>query len=155
MADYWDGLENWKLFDDLAWKNLEKVVNELFSDKTKVVKTIRDAYRLSFWLMRIQSNASVQKTVLNHLKDVLFCKMKELHDSDDREIDLNHELEITEDKLKKEILKVIGDAYDKLFQLLQRYDLDKDFVLFNLMETLCVQMAEICAAQHKLGFLEL
>jgi hypothetical protein len=119
------------------------------------VKTIPDAYRMSFWLMRIQSNASVQKTVLNHLKDVLFCKMKELHDIDDRKIDLNHELEISEDKLKKEILKVIGDAYDKLFQLLQRYDLDKDFVLFNLMETLCVQMAKIGAAQHKLGFLEL
>ncbi len=73
-ADYWDGLEDWKLFDDLAWKNLEKVVNELFSDKTKVVKTIRHAYRLSFWLMRIQSNASVQKTVLNHSKMYCFAR---------------------------------------------------------------------------------
>jgi len=25
-ANYCDGLEDWKLFDDLAWKNLEKVV---------------------------------------------------------------------------------------------------------------------------------
>jgi hypothetical protein len=110
-TDFWDRLEDWKLFDDLAWKNLEKVVNELFSDKAKVVKTIQDAYRMSFRLMQIQSDASVQKTVLNHLKDVLFCKVKELQDSDDRKIDLDHELEISEDKLKKEILKVIGDAW--------------------------------------------
>ncbi len=91
-ADHWDRLEDWKNFDDLAQKNLETVVYKLLTDKVKTLQIIQDAYRRSFQLMRMQSDLSVQESVLNHLNDVQFCKMRELR-KNDRGIGLDHKLE--------------------------------------------------------------
>jgi hypothetical protein len=51
--------------------------------------------------MQMQSNLSVQESVLNHLNDVLFWKMRELR-KNDCGIGLDHKLETSE----KEFLKI-------------------------------------------------
>ena len=44
---------------------------------------------------------------------------------------------------KKEFLKVIEDAYNKFFVLLQRFNLDENFVLYNLSQKLSRQMDKL------------
>jgi hypothetical protein len=78
----WNGFEDRKLFDDFAWKTLKKLIKKMFTkEKVKVVKIIQNAYRITFWLMQMQSNLSAQESVLNQLRHVLFYEVRNLRDS--------------------------------------------------------------------------
>jgi hypothetical protein len=101
----------------------------------------------------------------------------ELRKSDDCGIGLGHDLEISEEEVKKadskvnydhinvledlrlldkfvsvkeDLVKIIGDAYGESYPLLLRHNLDEDFVLFELRQMLCHQMAEVLGAQCRL-----
>jgi len=40
-AHQWNGLKDWELFDNFAWKTLEKLIEKMFNkDKIKNTKTI-------------------------------------------------------------------------------------------------------------------
>jgi hypothetical protein len=45
------------------------------------VKIIQDTYRITFWLMQMQSNLSAQESVFNQLRHVLFYEVRILRDS--------------------------------------------------------------------------
>jgi hypothetical protein len=173
----WDGFEEWKLWDDMAWNVLEGVIKKMFNvEKAQRMKLVRDAYRSTFHLMKMQSNFS-EESALNAIRKEVYFRAGELRESDDRGIGIDHTEEISEEEVKEadvevnyeridfladwrlldkfvsvkeSLVKVIGDAYDDSYRLLVRHNMDEDFVLFELRQMLCRQMAEVKGAQSQL-----
>jgi hypothetical protein len=111
-ADRWDGFEDWKLFDGLAWKTLEKVVDSMFNeDRAGHLKIVRDVYRLSFRLMKMQSHFPLKETALNSIRSELYFKAEDLCESDDHGLSLDHDLEISEEEVEKADCEV---NYDRI-----------------------------------------
>ena len=89
--------EDWKLFDNLTWSTLEKVIEKMPSSLSSaevrrllllpVARIIRDAYGMTFRLMRMQSDdPSVEESDLNDLRRLVCRKVEELFNasSDDQ-----------------------------------------------------------------------
>jgi hypothetical protein len=91
--------EDWKLFDNLTWSTLEKVIEKMPSSSSSsaevrrrllllpVARIIRDAYGMTFRLMRMQSDdPSVEESDLNDLRRLVCRKVEELFNasSDDQ-----------------------------------------------------------------------
>ena len=82
--------EDWKLFDNLTWSTLEKVIEKMPSSSSSaevrrrllllpVARIIRDAYGMTFRLMRMQSDdPSVEESDLNDLRRLVCRKVEEL-----------------------------------------------------------------------------
>ena len=92
--------EDWKLFDNLTWSTLEKVIEKMPSSSSSaevrrrllllpVARIIRDAYGMTFRLMRMQSDdPSVEESDLNDLRRLVCRKVEELFNasSDDHQM---------------------------------------------------------------------
>jgi len=92
--------EDWKLFDNLTWSTLEKVIEKMPASSSSssaevrrrllllpVARIIRDAYGMTFRLMRMQSDdPSVEESDLNDLRRLVCRKVEELFNasSDDQ-----------------------------------------------------------------------
>ena len=82
--------EDWKLFDNLTWSTLEKVIEKMPSSSSSaevrrrllllpVARIIRDAYGMTFRLMRMQSDdPSVEESDLNNHRRLVCRKVEEL-----------------------------------------------------------------------------
>jgi hypothetical protein len=93
--------EDWKLFDNLTWSTLEKVIEKMPSSSSSsaevrrrlpllpVARIIRDAYGMTFRLMRMQiDDPSVEESDLNDLRRLVCRKVEELFNasSDDHQM---------------------------------------------------------------------
>jgi hypothetical protein len=82
--------EDWKLFDNLTWSTLEKVIEKMPSSSSSsaevrrrllllpVARIIRDAYGMTFRLTRMQFDPSVEESDLNDLRRLVCRKVEEL-----------------------------------------------------------------------------
>jgi len=101
-ADPWEGLGVWKLCDDLAWKTLKKVVDSIFhGDTAGYLDLVRDVYRLSFRLIKMQSHFPLDEIALNPLRSKLYFRAEDLRESDDRGLGIDHSEEISEDEVEQ------------------------------------------------------
>ena len=177
-ADSWDGYEDWKIFDDLAWGTLKNVVESVFDMETAGrLDLVRDVYRLSFRIMKMQTRYPNDEPYLNALRSEMYFRTEDLRESDDRRIGIDHEESISDEEVeaadcevdfdridmladwrllgqfvsaKEDLVKIIGDAYADSYRRLARHDLDEDFVLFELRRMLVRQKAEILGARRYL-----
>jgi len=91
--------EDWKLFDNLTWSTLEKVIEKMPASSSSssaevrrrllllpVARIIRDAYGMTFQLTRMQFDPSVEESDLNDLRRLVCRKVEELFNasSDDQ-----------------------------------------------------------------------
>ena len=101
-ADPWEGFGVWKLYDDLAWKTLKKVVDSIFDgDTAGRLDLVRDVYRLSFRLIKMQSHFPLDEIALNALRSKLYFRAEDLRESDDRGLGIDHSEEISEDEVEQ------------------------------------------------------
>ena len=82
--------EDWKLFDNLTWSTLEKVIEKMPASSSSsaevrrrllllpVARIIRDAYGMTFRLTRMQFDPSVEESDLNDLRRLVCRKVEEL-----------------------------------------------------------------------------
>jgi hypothetical protein len=177
-TDPWDGFEDWKSFDDLAWGMLKNVVESVFDVETAGrLDLVRDVYRLSFRIMKMQTRYPNDEPYLNALRSEMYFRTEDLRESDDRGIGIDHEQSISDQEVeaadcevdysrldlladwrslgsfvsaKEDLVKIIGDAYTNSYGRLARHELDEDFVLFELRRMLVRQKAEILGARRYL-----
>jgi hypothetical protein len=177
-ADPWNGFEDWKLYDDLAWKTLKKVVDSIFdADTAGRLDLVQDVYRLSFRILKMQSHFPSDEIALNALRSELYFRAEYLCESDDHGLGIDHSEEILEDEVeqaecqvdydrialladwrsldkfvsvKEDLIKIIEDVYGDSYQRLARPELDEDFVLFEFRRMLAREMAEVRGAEHYL-----
>ena len=101
-TDPWEGFGVWKLYDNLAWKTLKKVVDSIFDgDTAGCLDLVRDVYRLSFRLIKMQSHFPLDEIALNALRSELYFRAEDLHESDDRGLSINHSEEISDDEVEQ------------------------------------------------------
>jgi len=158
----------------LAWGTLKNVVESVFDMETAGrLDLVRDVYRLSFRIMKMQTRYPNDEPYLNALRSEMYFRTEDLRESDDRRIGIEHEESISDQEVeaadcevdfdridmladwrllgqfisaKEDLVKIIGDAYADSYRRLARHDLDEDFVLFELRRMLVRQKAEILGA---------
>jgi len=177
-ADPWNGFADWKVYDELAWEVLKRVVKSVFDVETAGrLDLVRDAYRMSYRLVKMQSSFPLDEGALNVLREEVYFRTQELRESDDRGLGIDHSVDISDDEVKKadcqvdhdrfvllaewrslekfvsakeDLVRMIKKVYDDAYQRLEPDELDEDFVLFEFRRMLVRQKAEILAARRYL-----
>jgi hypothetical protein len=158
-SDPWDGFADWKLSDELAWEVMKKVVKSVFDVETAGrLNLVRDVYRMSYRIMKMQSEFPLDENALNALLSEMYFRMQELRESDDRGLGIDHSKDISDDEVQKadcqvdydrfallaewrslqkfvsakeDLVRMIEKVYDDAYQRLEPHELDEDFVLFD------------------------
>jgi hypothetical protein len=177
-ADPWNGFADWKVYDELAWEVMKRVVKSVFDVETAGrLDLVRDAYRMSYRLVKMQSSFPLDEGALNVLREEVYFRTQELRESDDRGLGIDHSVDISDDEVKKadcqvdhdrfallaewrslekfvsakeDLVRMIEKVYDDAYQRLESDELDEDFVLFEFRRMLVRQKAEILAARRYL-----
>ena len=177
-ADPWNGFADWKVYDELAWEVMKRVVKSVFDVETAGrLDLVRDAYRMSYRLVKMQSSFPLDEGALNVLREEVYFRTQELRESDDRGLGIDHSVDISDDEVKKadcqvdhdrfallaewrslekfvsakeDLVRMIKKVYDDAYQRLESDELDEDFVLFEFRRMLVRQKAEILAARRYL-----
>lgn len=177
-ADPWNGFADWKVYDELAWEVMKRVVKSVFDVETAGrLDLVRDAYRMSYRLVKMQSSFPLDEGALNVLREEMYFRTQELRESDDRGLGIDHSVDISDDEVKKadcqvdhdrfvllaewrslekfvsakeDLVRMIKKVYDDAYQRLEPDELDEDFVLFEFRRMLVRQKAEILAARRYL-----
>ena len=177
-ADPWNGFADWKVYDELAWEVMKRVVKSVFDVETAGrLDLVRDAYRMSYRLVKMQSSFPLDEGALNVLREEMYFRTQELRESDDRGLGIDHSVDISDDEVKKadcqvdhdrfvllaewrslekfvsakeDLVRMIQKVYDDAYQRLESDELDEDFVLFEFRRMLVRQKAEILAARRYL-----
>ena len=177
-ADPWNGFADWKVYDELAWEVMKRVVKSVFDVETAGrLDLVRDAYRMSYRLVKMQSSFPLDEGALNVLREEVYFRTQELRESDDRGLGIDHSVDISDDEVKKadcqvdhdrfvllaewrslekfvsakeDLVRMIKKVYDDAYQRLEPDELDEDFVLFEFRRMLVRQKAEILAARRYL-----
>jgi len=177
-ADPWNGFADWKVYDELAWEVMKRVVKSVFDVETAGrLDLVRDAYRMSYRLVKMQSSFPLGEDALNVLREEMYFRTQELRESDDRGLGIDHSVDISDDEVKKadcqvdhdrfallaewrslekfvsakeDLVRMIKKVYDDAYQRLESDELDEDFVLFEFRRMLVRQKAEILAARRYL-----
>ena len=177
-ADPWNGFADWKVYDELAWEVMKRVVKSVFDVETAGrLDLVRDAYRMSYRLVKMQSSFPLDEGALNVLREEVYFRTQELRESDDRGLGIDHSVDISDDEVKKadcqvdhdrfvllaewrslekfvsakeDLVRMIEKVYDDAYQRLEPDELDEDFVLFEFRRMLVRQKAEILAARRYL-----
>jgi len=177
-ADPWNGFADWKVYDELAWEVMKRVVKSVFDVETAGrLDLVRDAYRMSYRLVKMQSSFPLDEGALNVLREEVYFRTQELRESDDRGLGIDHSVDISDDEVKKadcqvdhdrfvllaewrslekfvsakeDLVRMIQKVYDDAYQRLEPDELDEDFVLFEFRRVLVRQKAEILAARRYL-----
>ena len=177
-ADPWNGFADWKVYDELAWEVMKRVVKSVFDVETAGrLDLVRDAYRMSYRLVKMQSSFPLDEGALNVLREEVYFRTQELRESDDRGLGIDHSVDISDDEVKKadcqvdhdrfvllaewrslekfvsakeDLVRMIQKVYDDAYQRLESDELDEDFVLFEFRRMLVRQKAEILAARRYL-----
>jgi len=177
-ADPWNGFADWKVHDEFAWEVMKRVVKSVFDVETAGrLDLVRDAYRMSYRLVKMQSSFPLDEGALNVLREEVYFRTQELRESDDRGLGIDHSVDISDDEVKKadcqvdhdrfallaewrslekfvsakeDLVRMIKKVYDDAYQRLELDELDEDFVLFEFRRMLVRQKAEILAARRYL-----
>ena len=177
-ADPWNGFADWKVYDEFAWEVMKRVVKSVFDVETAGrLDLVRDAYRMSYRLVKMQSSFPLGEDALNVLREEMYFRTQELRESDDRGLGIDHSVDISDDEVKKadcqvdhdrfvllaewrslekfvsakeDLVRMIEKVYDDAYQRLESDELDEDFVLFEFRRMLVRQKAEILAARRYL-----
>jgi hypothetical protein len=177
-ADPWNGFADWKVYDELAWEVMKRVVKSVFDVETAGrLDLVRDAYRMSYRLVKMQSSFPLDEGALNVLREEVYFRTQELRESDDRGLGIDHSVDISDDEVRKadcqvdhdrfvllaewrslekfvsakeDLVRMIKKVYDDAYQRLEPDELDEDFVLFEFRRMLVRQKAEILAARRYL-----
>ena len=177
-ADPWNGFADWKVYDELAGEVMKRVVKSVFDVETAGrLDLVRDAYRMSYRLVKMQSSFPLDEGALNVLREEVYFRTQELRESDDRGLGIDHSVDISDDEVKKadcqvdhdrfvllaewrslekfvsakeDLVRMIEKVYDDAYQRLESDELDEDFVLFEFRRMLVRQKAEILAARRYL-----
>lgn len=177
-ADPWNGFTDWKVNDEFAWEVMKRVVKSVFDVETAGrLDLVRDAYRMSYRLVKMQSSFPLDEGALNVLREEVYFRTQELRESDDRGLGIDHSVDISDDEVKKadcqvdhdrfvllaewrslekfvsakeDLVRMIEKVYDDAYQRLESDELDEDFVLFEFRRMLVRQKAEILAARRYL-----
>jgi len=177
-ADPWNGFADWKVHDEFAWEVMKRVVKSVFDVETAGrLDLVRDAYRMSYRLVKMQSTFPLDEGALNVLREEVYFRTQELRESDDRGLGIDHSVDISDDEVKKadcqvdhdrfallaewrslekfvsakeDLVRMIKKVYDDAYQRLELDELDEDFVLFEFRRMLVRQKAEILAARRYL-----
>jgi hypothetical protein len=154
------------------------VVKSVFDVETAGrLDLVRDAYRMSYRLVKMQSSFPLDEGALNVLREEMYFRTQELRESDDRGLGIDHSVDISDDEVKKadcqvdhdrfvllaewrslekfvsakeDLVRMIEKVYDDAYQRLESDELDEDFVLFEFRRMLVRQKAEILAARRYL-----
>ena len=176
--DPWNGFADWKDYDEFAWEVMKRVVKSVFDVETAGrLDLVRDAYRMSYRLVKMQSSFPLDEGALNVLREEVYFRTQELRESDDRGLGIDHSMDISDDEVKKadcqvdhdrfvllaewrslekfvsakeDLVRMIQKVYDDAYQRLESDELDEDFVLFEFRRMLVRQKAEILAARRYL-----
>ena len=176
--DPWNGFADWKDYDEFAWEVMKRVVKSVFDVETAGrLDLVRDAYRMSYRLVKMQSEFPLDEGALNVLREEMYFRTQELRESDDRGLGIDHSVDISDDEVKKadcqvdhdrfvllaewrslekfisakeDLVRMIEKVYDDAYQRLEPDELDEDFVLFEFRRMLVRQKAEILAARRYL-----
>jgi len=101
-ADPWNGFADWKVSDELAWEVMKKVVKSVFDvDTAQRLDLVRDVYRMSYRIMKMQSEFPLGEDALNVLREEMYFRTQELRESDDRGLGIDHSVDISDDEVKK------------------------------------------------------
>ena len=177
-TDPWNGFADWKVYDELAWEVLKRVVKSVFDvEKAGRLDLVRDTYRMSYRLVQMQSSFPLDEGALNVLREEVYFRTQELRESDDRGLGIDHSVDISDDEVRKadcqvdhdrfallaewrslekfvsakeDLVRMIKKVYDDAYQRLEPDELDEDFVLFEFRRMLVRQKAEILAARRYL-----
>jgi hypothetical protein len=157
---------------------MKRVVKSVFDVETAGrLDLVRDAYRMSYRLVKMQSSFPLDEGALNVLREEVYFRTQELRESDDRGLGIDHSTDISDDEVKKadcqvdhdrfvllaewrslekfvsakeDLVRMIEKVYDDAYQRLEPDELDEDFVLFEFRRMLVRQKAEILAARRYL-----
>ncbi len=111
-ADPWDGFADWKVFDELAWEVMKRVVKSVFDVETAArLDLVRDAYRMSYRIMKMQSEFPLDEDALNVLRAEMYFRTQELRESDDRCLGIDHSEDISDDEVQKADCQVDYDRF--------------------------------------------
>jgi len=174
-ADPWNGFADWKVSDELAWEVMKKVVKSVFDvDTAQRLDLVRDVYRMSYRIMKMQSEFPLGEDALNVLREEMYFRTRELRESDDRGLGIDHSEDVSDEEVEKadcqvdydrfallaewrslekfvsakeDLVRMIEKVYDDAYQRLEPDELDEDFVLFEFRRMLVRQKAEILGAR--------